>query len=67
MSDKIFEHPKISGIVLIIIGGAILTYNLKRENRFNFEDFGFLDWQAFLSTWILTILTFVYGVNLLIK
>jgi|TARA_B110000908_G_C10118649_1_gene386541 hypothetical protein len=67
MNDIILEYPKISGIVLILIGGAILAYNLKREDGFNFENFGFLDWQAFLSTWILTILSFAYGVNLLIK
>tara|TARA_B100000780_G_C21125393_1_gene456487 strand:- start:5341 stop:5544 length:204 start_codon:yes stop_codon:yes gene_type:complete len=67
MSDIIFEYPRISGIILILIGGAILAYNLKKEDGFNFEDFGFLNWQAFISTWILTILSLIYGVNLLIS
>ena len=43
MNDFITESPKITGFVLIIFALALMLYNLKRRDRFNFEEFGFLD------------------------
>ena len=67
MRDIIIEYPNVSGGVLILIGGALLIYNLKREDGFNFEDFNILDWNTFIGSWVLTVLSFAFGVNLLMS
>ena len=63
IGDFISENPELSGVIFIVLGILLLIYNLKRKDGFNFEDFGFLSWQAFLSLWILTLLFLILGVK----
>jgi len=59
------DNPSISGTIILLISLILLIYNLKRKDGFNFEDFGILNWQAFFSLWVLTIVLFIIGLKLI--
>ena len=65
IGNFITENRQVSGVIFILLSILIFIYNLKREDGFKVENFGFLGWQAFLSSWILTFLLFFLGLDFL--
>ena len=69
IQDFISSNQTISGIILVIISlfFAIIYIRKIFKKSYNFEDFGILNWQAFIGTWVLILLGLILGFSWIIE
>ena len=52
--NQIFSGDSIeSSMIFILLGLFLIIYAIERKDGFNFEEFGFFDWQFFFTVWVL--------------
>ncbi len=67
ISELISENPLFIGCILIIIGFSALIYKLSKKETFNMDDYNIAGWEAMISSWALIILSFIFGIFLILK
>jgi len=61
------EYPLISGIGFLIIGGILLAYQLNKKESLKTAHNGIFSWKVFVNMWAVILMSFIFGLILLIK
>ena len=67
INELISENPVYIGCILIIIGFSALIYKLRKQKSFNMDDYNVAGWEAMISSWALILLSFIFGIFLILK
>jgi len=61
------EYPLVTGIIFILIGLSLMTYQLKNNESFKMSEHNVISWKALISIWTLIIMLISYGVILIYR
>ncbi len=65
--DFIITNPLITGLIFIIIGLILLTYQLNRKKPIRFKDSNILSWKGHVYTWAIILMSIIFGLILIFK